>query len=199
MSALLSALRRVITDLSRTSEPWALVGGLAVSVRTEPRTTRDVDVAVAVADDASAEALTRDLLRQGYVLVAGVEQTDTGRLATMRLEPPGAGPVGALVDLLFATSGIEHEICGQAETLEVIEGCAAPVALVGHLIAMKVLSRDDARRPQDILDLRALISVAGDDDLRVARTAIQQIECRGFSRGRDLVTALDQLLSRFRS
>jgi len=34
---------------------------LAVSVRTEPRLTRDADLAVLVADDRDAEALVRDL------------------------------------------------------------------------------------------------------------------------------------------
>jgi hypothetical protein len=33
-----------------------LVGGLAVSVRTEPRFTRDVDLVVAISDDHAAEA-----------------------------------------------------------------------------------------------------------------------------------------------
>ena len=34
---------------------WALVGGLAVSARTEPRFTRDIDIVVAVEDDTRAE------------------------------------------------------------------------------------------------------------------------------------------------
>lgn len=41
--------------------PFALVGGLAVSARTEPRFTRDADLAVALASDAEAEALIREL------------------------------------------------------------------------------------------------------------------------------------------
>jgi hypothetical protein len=31
-----------------------------------------------------------------------------------------------------------------------------PVARIGHLMALKVLARDDRRRPQDFDDLRAL-------------------------------------------
>jgi hypothetical protein len=50
-------LRRIVADLAATSHARALVGGLAVSVRTEPRFTRDADLAVAVTDDADAEAL----------------------------------------------------------------------------------------------------------------------------------------------
>lgn len=38
-----AALRRTMAELSRATCPFALVGGLAVSARTEPRFTRDVE------------------------------------------------------------------------------------------------------------------------------------------------------------
>lgn len=41
---------------------WALIGGWAAGLRAEPRFTRDVDLAIAVSDDAAAEAMTRRLL-----------------------------------------------------------------------------------------------------------------------------------------
>ena len=197
MSELVRALRGIIGDLDGLADRWALVGGLAVSVRSEPRTTRDVDVAVAVPDDAAAEAVIHALLRCGYGVVAAVEQTSTGRIGTMRLEPPRAGKAGAVVDLLFASSGIEAEVCDGADRLEVVEGIVAPVASAGHLIAMKLLSRDDDARPQDVIDLRALLQVASQGDLAVARTAIELIEGRGCARGRDLGAALDDVVQRF--
>jgi hypothetical protein len=46
---------------ARAGVRCALVGGLAVSARTEPRFTRDADLAVAVASDAEAESLIRAL------------------------------------------------------------------------------------------------------------------------------------------
>lgn len=63
MTALRDAIRRIVGDLDGQGSAWALVGGLAVSARTEPRTTRDVDVAVTVPDDAAAEALIWNLTR----------------------------------------------------------------------------------------------------------------------------------------
>jgi hypothetical protein len=45
------ALREIVAVLETLGHPYALVGGLAVSARAEPRTTRDVDVAIGVADD----------------------------------------------------------------------------------------------------------------------------------------------------
>jgi hypothetical protein len=44
-------------DLAARSAACALIGGIAVSARTEPRSTRDVDLAVAVGSDAEAEGL----------------------------------------------------------------------------------------------------------------------------------------------
>lgn len=114
----------------------ALVGGLAVSARSEPRFTRDVDLAVAVEDDEDAEQLVRALTGRGYRM---------------------------------------------------------PVACIGHLLAMKVLSHDD-RRPQDGADLVALLGEANPEDVAVAQ-AVGLITQRGFHRGRDLAAGLDRWLS----
>ena len=62
MTEIEAVLRALARDLAARKVGWALIGGLAVSVRTEPRFTRDVDVAIAVADDRSAERLLGDLL-----------------------------------------------------------------------------------------------------------------------------------------
>jgi hypothetical protein len=56
MTPLGVALQRISEGLQRASVPFALVGGLAVSVPAEPRFTRDIDLAVAVAGDVEAEA-----------------------------------------------------------------------------------------------------------------------------------------------
>jgi tRNA isopentenyl-2-thiomethyl-A-37 hydroxylase MiaE len=70
-----------------------------------------------------------------------------------------------------------------------------PVATVGHLIAVKVLARDDATRPQDLADLRALVRSADPADLSDAREAVALIETRGYNRDRDLQKALDELVA----
>ncbi|WGX98789.1 nucleotidyl transferase AbiEii/AbiGii toxin family protein [Nocardioides sp. L-11A] len=170
---------------------FALVGGLAVSARSEPRFTRDADLAVAVADDAGAEALVFALRSLGYEVLGTVEHETTGRLATARLGRPGAGR-SAVVDLLFASSGIEPEITAAAETMDVLPGVTIPVASTGHLIALKLLSTVDAR-PQDAPDLRSLAEVATDTDWEAAAVAVGLITLRGYARGRDLPAALTAL------
>jgi len=188
-----AALRRIVADLRELGRRFALVGGLAVSARTEP-----ADLAVLVADDRDAEALVRDLQARGWRVVAAVEQNVAGRLATVRLALAGADVRGAVVDLLFASSGIEPEVVAAADRIEAVPGFTVPVARLGHLIALKVLARDDRTRPQDRVDLAALLTQADAAALGEAREALTLVARRGFQRGRDLLAGLDAALNEFR-
>lgn len=174
-----------MTALERRSQRFALVGGLAVSARAEPRFTRDIDLALAVKDDDEAEWLVRDLGGSGYAVLATVEQTATHRLATVRLGTARETERGVVVDILFASSGIEPEVVNAATPVQIIPELTLPIASVGHLIALKVLSVNP-ERPQDAADLKALGAVAEQEDLDVALTSLDLIERRGFDRGRNL-------------
>jgi predicted nucleotidyltransferase len=198
MNPLEVLLRRVAALLESRHQAWALVGGLAVSVRTEPRFTRDLDLAVAVVDDQAAEALVLSLQTAGFRALATVEQEATHRLATARMAPFGDQPQGMMLDLLFASSGIEAEVCKEAELLQVFPEVFVPVARLHHLMALKALARDDRNRPQDAADLRQLMAAAQDADLAVACDAARLIEARGFNRSRDLVEALMNAWQDFR-
>jgi hypothetical protein len=142
-----------------------------------------------VADDDAAESLVRRLLALRYRLLATVEDA-VGRLATVRLGTTSEPAANVVVDLLFASCGIEPEIAESAEAIEILPGLVVPVATTAHLIAMKLLARDDDRRPQDGSDLRALVEAASDKDLEDARDAIELITHRGFNRNRDLAAEL---------
>ncbi len=100
-----------------------------------------------------------------------------------------------VVDLLFASSGIEPEIVRAAEQLEILPSLVVTVARTGHLIMMKLLARDDRERPQDADDIRALLRVATAADRRLVKTALGLVTRRGYARGRDL-NALWTALSR---
>jgi hypothetical protein len=193
VSRLEAALRGIAAELDRRGRSWAVVGGLAVSARVEPRFTRDIDLALAVADDADAEALVHALVACGYRVTASLEQESVGRLATVRLEAPGEGPEGVVVDLLFASSGIEPEVVGASDVLEVFPGLSVKVARGGHLLALKVLSKSPSR-PQDPVDIAALLRRADASDLDEARAMCNLIVERGYGRGRDLARLLDEEL-----
>jgi len=195
VSRLESVLRAAARDLSELGLRWALVGGLAVSARTEPRFTRDVDLVIAVPGDLDAEQAVHALQRRGYRIDALVEQEAAGRLATARLAPPQEDDAGIVLDVLFASSGIEPEITEAAEELEVFPGLRVRVAGVGHLLALKLLSRDDRTRPQDRADLVALLRAATRADVEEARGAVALIQARGFHRDRDLSRDLERLIA----
>jgi len=193
VTSLEAALRQIHIDLTDAHVSFALVGGLAVSARTEPRFTRDADLAVALAGDAEAEALIHGLRARDYGIEAVVEQEAVGRLATVRLTRSSTlqAPV---IDLLFASSGIEPEIVAEGEPIELLPNLTIGVARTGHLIALKVLSRDDVTRPQDLVDLRALLGVASPAELTRAKHSLALIAARGYHRSRDLMSEINSLL-----
>ena len=192
MNRLEATLRTAVADLDAQALTWALVGGLAVSARAEPRFTRDVDIVVVVEDDDEAERVVATFLSHGYTLRAAVAHQHSGRLATVRLAAPLPGAVETMVDLLFASSGIEREIAEKADVLELIEGLSVPVARLGHLIVLKALSVD-AGRPQDRGDLHYLCGLATEADWTLALDAARLIVVRGYARERDLVDVVATL------
>ena len=196
MTSFETAIRQAAGVLRASGLRWAVVGGLAVGARAEPRTTRDVDLAVAVSGDAEAEAVLYRLQGNGFSVVSVVEQTAMHRLATARLQSSDPRIRGIFVDLLFASSGIEAELANAAEEIELVPGLRVPVARTGHLIALKALARNDRDRPQDLDDIRALLREAAAADLDEAREAVRLIEERGFARSRKLSEELEDLLTK---
>jgi len=197
---LTKAFARLQGDLKAIGASWALVGGLGVSARAEPRTTRDIDVAIAVSDDQDAQDLARRLRDRGYDYEEIMDHRDVGRLSTVRFTRRG-DESGILHDLLFATAGIEREVVADAEVLEVLPGLYAPVARTGHLLALKTLALRPDRpqdRPQDFSDIRELLAVADTEELERARAALELISRRGYDRGKDLESLFEEQLADFR-
>lgn len=95
----------------------------------------------------------------------------------------------------LASSGIEREIVAAADPLEVLPDLTVPVARTGHLIALKLLARDDEQRPQDRVDLYALLAVADEGERALAAAACRVIAERGFARGRNLIEALAEVIT----
>ena len=186
------ALIQLASHLEALKLRWALIGGLAVSALAEPRTTGDVDVVISVTGDQDAERAILDLQARGYRIHSVLEHA-AGRISTVRLLAPGTVRPGIIVDLLFASSGIEPEIAAVAEPLEVVSGLKVPVARIGHLLALKILAAREAR-PQDVGDARQLLRVASAEDLHLARESLELIRQRGYDRDKDLQGELARLL-----
>lgn len=194
MMAVEELLQKLTHFFADRQQKWALVGGLAVSVRARPRFTNDLDVAVAVETDQVAESLIYDLTLQGYRVLACLEHEGLARLSTVRLLPKGQDEEGIVVDLLFASSGIEPELAAAATALEALPGVRVPVATLGHLLALKILAMDDVRRPQDRADILALLEYADAEELNRAQESVSLITARGFHRSKNLNDLLQSFL-----
>lgn len=193
LTALERALGRVAGELGARGRHFALVGGLAVSARAEPRFTRDVDLAVTVTDDADTEQLVLFLSALGYRPVATVEHDVRKRLATVRL----LSPEGVKVDLLTASSGIEPEVVARASAID-LEGLGpVPVATAEDLLALKVLSMTE-QRLQDRIDAERILQVCRELNLEQVRERLSLITARGYHRDQDLSAKLDTLVARVR-
>lgn len=165
---------------------------MAVSVRSRPRTTEDLDVVIGVMGDREAEKIAFSMLSLGYSYHPehALEQTEVGRLATVRLLAPGEDEDGVVVDLLFASSGIEPEVVASATVEEILPGLFVPVARTGHLIALKVL----AGREQDVRDLRWLWEAADAGERQLGFDSLDLITRRRFNRGKNLPAELGRML-----
>lgn len=185
----LRALSGIVETLRELLIDYSVVGGLAVSVRGEVRTTRDVDIAIAI-DQRGLETLVVDLRSRGYDIYRLVEHETAGRTATVRLFAPS----GVLVDVIAASSGVEAEVVAAATELSLDVLGPVKVALAEDLLALKVLSAS-ALRPQDALDAKVLLRTNPQLDLQRVRMMLAWITERGYARGQDLFGKLDDVLS----
>ena len=187
------AIQKIYTWLNKsTSIDYSLVGGLAVSFRTIERATKDIDFVIAVSGDAEAESVIRELKLIGFNPVTLLEHKVHKVISTVRLlsdEFPGV-----YLDILFSTTGIEHEIVKSSEEIEILDGISLKVASISSLIAMKVLSCTNEKRRQDLLDLDNLINSATrieiDESMRLVRLIVE----RGFNHGKNLEEVFLKLL-----
>ena len=190
-----NVFQHVKDTLNTLQIPWALIGGLAVSVQTDPRFTEDIDISVFLGSDEEAERLIFALQKLGWSAKMILEQTyfEKDIIATVRFLTPKSEFV--YVDLLFASSGIEKEIIEQAETIEIFENIKIPTAQIGHLLALKLLS-EDTERPKDTQDIKNLLRAASEKDINLAKESCLLISKRGFHRQKDLIHQLEQHLEK---
>jgi hypothetical protein len=146
MTELEAALLEVVTALDACGLPYVLIGGLAVAVLGEPRTTLDVDVSVWTEPeglDVAVECLSRhlrplpakpqDFVRERRVL-------------------PVVTSGGARADIVFSSLAVERETIRRGVPKQVA-GREIRVASVEDMLLMKLVSE----REKDLADARALL------------------------------------------
>ncbi len=151
---------------------FALIGGLAVSLRGQPRMTVDVNVII-LADVDQALQLVRELGSTPFEpLFPEVEEV----VSRSYILPLRHRRTGIRVDVAIGMSGFEQQAVGRAVPVS-IGDVRVPVAVTEDLLVMKAL----AGRPQDEQDIRGLIAAQG--------AAIDWTQCIALAR--QLGTAVD--------
>jgi predicted nucleotidyltransferase len=193
MSFLFTELRRVTSDLHQSGVNWCLVGGLATSVYVEPRTTKDIDVALSVSGEEQANSLKNFLLARGYTNPQLLMHVSPTRRMGWRVFIPSSHEACVPLDILVLACGIEREIVAHAITIEILPGLSLPVASLAHLAAMKVLSQNSSDRLQDRVDLFALLKRATTSERSIIERALADMSKLEIANGRDLVAELGEL------
>lgn len=183
---------RAVAEFGQAGVPFAVVGGVAVGVRAEPRVTRDLDFALVVDSDAEAEQILHSLQARGF-LIQSVFENAAKRISTVRTLRRESPRV--FVDLLLHNSRIEREIVEEATT-ETLPGVGpVRIAQAWHLLAMKTL----ANRPKDQPDLEHLFSIATQGCLARAQRALRLMQDRGVAPDRNLLSEWRDLVARMKA
>jgi hypothetical protein len=143
---MLTALNRNLAD---EQIPWMVVGGIAVGLWTEPRATKDCDIALAVPAD--VVALESALQRAGIAVVRGdLEAARQG--GVIRCTYAAEGLPALTVDILCSGTTFEVEALKRRRSATVL-GAEAYVVSPDDLLLYKLI----AGRPQDYADADKLV------------------------------------------
>lgn len=194
-SKLVTELCSFIKILDNYKINYCLIGGLAVVVRAYERTTKDIDFMILVSKEKEVEDVIRKIRNDGYEIFSLLENHKKKIVSTVRLLSPNKKMV---VDLLFNSCGIESEIINLATKVEIFDSVICNVASLSSLIAMKMLSSNNPKRLQDIIDLQNLIPEATQAELDQAHELINLIQERNFNRGEDLTSRYLNYIKEFK-
>jgi hypothetical protein len=161
---------------------YALIGGLAVSLRGQPRLTADVDMVI-LADVQRSLALVRGLEATSFKPLFDdvAEVVERAYILPLRHRS-----TNVKVDLALGVSGFERQVLARAERL-VLAGTSIAVATAEDLLIMKIL----AGRPQDDQDVEGLMIAQGRNlDWSYCLNLAEQL---GQALGQDLATRVSSL------
>jgi hypothetical protein len=141
-------LHDVVNLLDERHIPYALIGGLATSLRGQARLTADVDLVVAI-DVTAALVIAGELPQTPFAPLFDDLSLVIERSFIMPLRHRATG---VKVDVSLGLSGFEQQAISRAEAIE-LYGRPVKVATTEDLVIMKAL----AGRPQDDQDLRGML------------------------------------------
>ena len=143
-----TTLRDLASWLQSESILFAVIGGIAASVRGEPRFTADIDLVVAIDVDQALQLSERLPASPFQPLFAGIAEV----IQTAFLMPVRHRATSIPVDIAIGLSGFEQQAIARA-TLASMGDFQVPVVTAEDLILMKLL----ASRPRDLDDIHRIV------------------------------------------
>lgn len=179
-------LKRTLVDatsvLKKHGFQYALIGGLAASIRGRTRTTEDVGIVIQSEISEALQFLTvlvetmltplfpdvQAVIRRSYILPLRHQET------------------GVTIDLAIGASGFEHQVIARATDIK-ISSRSIRVATAEDILLMKIM----AGRPQDNQDIDGIVIAQGAHlDWGYCRKVGQQLQD---ALGIDLVRQINDL------
>jgi len=160
-----AALRRLVAALDSLNIAFAVIGGVAVSIRAVPRYTADVD-AVIWTSHSDLQDLVVKLRGFGFATRAQDPIGFARRNRLILLEDPE----GVHVDLSIGGLPFEENTIRNADRIQVENDLSIPVAGVESLIVMKAI----ASRPKDLEDIRNLLATNAPVDQSKVLTTVSE-------------------------
>ena len=148
-----TTLADVIRFLNESQVSYAMIGGLAASLRGEPRVTADVDLVLGVDVDRALELVVNLQGTPFQPLFSGVEEV----VRKAFILPLRHTVTGVKVDMAIGLSGFERQVIARAEQTRVAD-CELALATAEDLLVMKLL----AGRPRDVQDVHGIAMVQGE-------------------------------------
>lgn len=168
--------------LNREDIAYALIGGMAASLRGQPRTTADVDLVVAADARRALDLLGRldqSAFRPLFDNVAEVVERSY-------ILPLRHRTTGIKVDMALGLSGFEQSLIDRAERVD-IAGSKISVVTAEDLLILKVL----AGRPQDEQDAHGIAAAQSQRiDWDYCLSVAQEL---GDALGQDMASAMRRL------
>jgi len=151
--SLSQTLADIASFLASQRVDYALIGGLAVTIRGEPRSTLDVDIVVACSIDRCLELIDELEGSAFQPLFAGVREV----VERAFILPLTHRKTRVKVDLALGLTGFEQNVIRNATPVD-FDGCVVPVVTSEDLVLMKML----AARPRDTEDVARILLRQGD-------------------------------------
>ena len=152
---LFGALKALLMWFDGSSLRWVVIGGIAVSLLSRPRSTQDIDVMIFL-ESGRWEAFLASGAEYGFKprIDNAIDFAMENRVLLLRHQPTLTD-----VDISFGALPFERESIERSQTVQ-IQNLSIPVPSVEDLIIMKAV----ARRPVDMEDIRNILKLNRDID-----------------------------------